>query len=100
MLSVILYEPEIPPNTGNIIRLCANTGAGLHLVEPLGHTSNPRIPDAKSIIDYIARYIELEFVEPRRSTGKTRRWACCQRHQNTRHRDLSDREQRCSECLR
>lgn len=36
MLSVILYEPEIPPNTGNIIRLCANTGAGLHLVEPLG----------------------------------------------------------------
>ena len=36
MFSVILYEPEIPPNTGNIIRLCANTGAGLHLVEPLG----------------------------------------------------------------
>ena len=36
MLSVILYEPEIPPNTGNIIRMCANTGAALHLVEPLG----------------------------------------------------------------
>ena len=36
MFSVILYEPEIPPNTGNIIRLCANTGANLHLVEPLG----------------------------------------------------------------
>ena len=36
MFSVILYEPEIPPNTGNIIRLCANTGAGLHLIEPLG----------------------------------------------------------------
>lgn len=36
MFSVILYEPEIPPNTGNIIRLCANTGAALHLVEPLG----------------------------------------------------------------
>jgi tRNA (cytidine/uridine-2'-O-)-methyltransferase len=33
---VILYEPEIPPNTGNIIRLCANTGAELHLIEPLG----------------------------------------------------------------
>jgi tRNA (cytidine/uridine-2'-O-)-methyltransferase len=33
---VILYEPEIPPNTGNIIRLCANTGARLHLIEPLG----------------------------------------------------------------
>jgi len=36
MLEVILYEPEIPPNTGNIIRLCANTGFGLHLVGRLG----------------------------------------------------------------
>ena len=36
MFSVILYEPEIPPNTGNVIRLCANTGARLHLIEPLG----------------------------------------------------------------
>lgn len=36
MLNVILYQPEIPPNTGNIIRLCANTGAMLHLIEPLG----------------------------------------------------------------
>jgi len=36
MLNVILYQPEIPPNTGNIIRLCANTGAQLHLVGPLG----------------------------------------------------------------
>jgi tRNA (cytidine/uridine-2'-O-)-methyltransferase len=35
-LHVILWEPEIPPNTGNIIRLCANTGSALHLVEPLG----------------------------------------------------------------
>jgi tRNA (cytidine/uridine-2'-O-)-methyltransferase len=36
MFDVILYQPEIPPNTGNIIRLCANTGATLHLVKPLG----------------------------------------------------------------
>jgi tRNA (cytidine/uridine-2'-O-)-methyltransferase len=36
MLNIILYQPEIPPNTGNIIRLCANTGARLHLVDPLG----------------------------------------------------------------
>lgn len=36
MFHVVLVEPEIPPNTGNIIRLCANTGARLHLVEPLG----------------------------------------------------------------
>ncbi|ULA67609.1 MAG: putative rRNA methylase [Nitrospira sp.] len=38
MFDVILYQPEIPPNTGNIIRLCANTGARLHLVKPLGFT--------------------------------------------------------------
>ena len=36
MFHVVLFEPEIPPNTGNIIRLCANTGASLHLVKPLG----------------------------------------------------------------
>ncbi len=36
MFHVLLYEPEIPPNTGNIIRLCANMGASLHLIEPLG----------------------------------------------------------------
>ena len=38
MFNVILYQPEIPPNTGNIIRLCANTGASLHLIKPLGFT--------------------------------------------------------------
>jgi tRNA (cytidine/uridine-2'-O-)-methyltransferase len=36
MLNVVLFRPEIPPNTGNVIRLCANAGAALHLVEPLG----------------------------------------------------------------
>ena len=36
MFHVVLFQPEIPPNTGNVIRLCANTGAHLHLVEPLG----------------------------------------------------------------
>jgi tRNA (cytidine/uridine-2'-O-)-methyltransferase len=44
MFSLILYEPEIPPNTGNIIRLCANTGVALHLVEPLGfELDEPRL---------------------------------------------------------
>lgn len=37
-LHIALYQPEIPPNTGNIIRLCANTGARLHLIHPLGFT--------------------------------------------------------------
>jgi tRNA (cytidine/uridine-2'-O-)-methyltransferase len=38
MFHVILFQPEIPPNTGNIIRLCANTGCQLHLIKPLGFT--------------------------------------------------------------
>ena len=42
MFSLILYQPEIPPNTGNIIRLCANTGTELHLVEPLGFELDER----------------------------------------------------------
>ena len=36
MFHIVLYEPEIPPNTGNVIRLCANTGSRLHLIRPLG----------------------------------------------------------------
>ena len=52
MFNVVLVEPEIPPNTGNVIRLCANTGAPLHLIEPLGvplhptrlHTAAPHQP--------------------------------------------------------
>lgn len=42
MFHVVLYQPEIPPNTGNIIRLCANTGAQLHLIHPLGFTLEDR----------------------------------------------------------
>ena len=47
MFRLILFQPEIPPNTGNIIRLCANTGAALHLVEPLGfELDEPRLKRA------------------------------------------------------
>lgn|SRR5688572_8548858 len=42
MFDVVLFQPEIPPNTGNVIRLCANTGARLHLVRPLGFTLEDR----------------------------------------------------------
>ena len=42
MFHVALFEPEIPPNTGNIIRLCANTGSALHLIEPLGYSLDDR----------------------------------------------------------
>lgn len=44
MFNVILFQPEIPPNTGNIIRLCANTGVTLHLIHPLGfELDEPRL---------------------------------------------------------
>lgn len=42
MVHVALYQPEIPPNTGNVIRLCANTGARLHLIKPLGFRMDDR----------------------------------------------------------
>ncbi|NZA24788.1 tRNA (cytidine(34)-2'-O)-methyltransferase [Luteimonas sp. SJ-92] len=42
MFDIVLYRPEIPPNTGNVIRLCANTGARLHLVAPLGFDLDDR----------------------------------------------------------
>jgi tRNA (cytidine/uridine-2'-O-)-methyltransferase len=42
MFEIILFQPEIPPNTGNVIRLCANTGCRLHLIEPLGFRMDDR----------------------------------------------------------
>ena len=42
MIRVVLYQPEIPPNTGNVMRLCANAGAELHLIEPLGFAFDDR----------------------------------------------------------
>jgi len=42
MIEIVLFEPEIPPNTGNVIRLCANTGCRLHLVRPLGFSLSDR----------------------------------------------------------
>lgn len=64
MFHLILYQPEIPPNTGNIIRLCANTGTRLHLVRPLGfELDEPRLRRAG--LDYrefveVATYDNLE----------------------------------------
>ena len=62
MINVALFEPEIPPNTGNIIRLCANTGARLHLIEPLG--------------------FELDDKRLRRAGLDYEEWADIQRHRN------------------
>lgn len=58
MFSLILYQPEIPPNTGNIIRLCANTGTRLHLIEPLGfELDEPRLKRAG--LDY-REFVDVE----------------------------------------
>ncbi len=62
MFHVVLQEPEIPPNTGNIIRLCANTGAQLHLIHPLGF----RLDDAR------LRRAGLDY----------REWATLREHEN------------------
>jgi len=62
MLHVVLYQPEIPPNTGNIIRLCANSGAQLHLIKPLGF----------SLDDKACRRAGLDY----------REWAKVQEHES------------------
>lgn len=77
MFHVVLYQPEIPPNTGNIIRLCANTGSHLHLIGPLGfELDDKRLRRAG--LDYhefaeVRRYPELhdflEQVRPQRLFG-------------------------------
>jgi tRNA (cytidine/uridine-2'-O-)-methyltransferase len=67
VFAVVLYQPEIPPNTGNIIRLCANTGAELHLVEPLGF----------DITDKHLRRAGLDYHEYAR-VSRHPDWAACQ----------------------
>ena len=55
MFEIVLYQPEIPPNTGNIIRLAANTGSNLHLVAPLGFDlSDKQLARARSFSSPIA----------------------------------------------
>ena len=53
MINIVLYNPQIPPNTGNIMRLCSNTGFSLHLIEPLGfHLDDKSLKRAK--LDYFS----------------------------------------------
>ncbi len=75
-IHVVLCQPEIPPNTGNIIRLCANTGASLHLIEPMGFTMDDtrlkragldyheyaQVKTWPSLEDYSAAYPERRLV--------------------------------------
>jgi tRNA (cytidine/uridine-2'-O-)-methyltransferase len=77
MFHVLLLEPEIPPNTGNVIRLCANTGAVLHLIKPLGFRM-----DAKSVrrsgLDYhdlVEVRVHESFAAARLALGSARLFA-------------------------
>lgn len=71
MLDIVLYQPEIPPNTGNIVRLCANTGFSLHLIEPLGFDLDEK-KVRRAGLDYheftnVKRYPNLEsYIEQRK----------------------------------
>ncbi len=58
MFDIVLYQPEIPPNVGNIIRLCANTGCRLHLIEPLGFRFDNRALK-RAGLDYHERTISI-----------------------------------------
>ena len=69
MFDVILYQPEIPPNTGNIIRLCANTGARLHLVKPLGFALDDRQMRRAGLDYHECATVTVHEV-----------WAACSRH--------------------
>ena len=89
MFNVVLYQPEIPPNTGNIIRLCANTNSKLHLIEPLGFSI-----DEKSLrragLDYhkyISLYSHKSIEECIEYIGKTR-WFALSTKGKTQYSDL------------
>jgi len=83
LFHIVLYQPEIPPNTGNIIRLCANTGSILHLIHPLGFEFNDKRL-RRAGLDYrefaeVRQYAEFDAfltqVSPRRWFGVSTRGA-------------------------
>jgi len=91
MLSVVLVEPQIPPNTGNVIRLCANVGAALHLVRPLGFD----LDDAslrRAGLDY-HEYVDLRvhdsLDECRALLGGAGRWFGFSRHATRRYDEVA-----------
>jgi tRNA (cytidine/uridine-2'-O-)-methyltransferase len=96
MLHIALYEPEIPPNTGNIIRLCANAGAQLHLIHPLGfELDDKRLRRAG--MDY-AEWAEIkqhaDFTSFRQAQPKLRLIACTT-HATHSHTSVTYQENDC-----
>lgn len=79
MFNVILFNPEIPPNTGNIIRLCANSGATLHIIEPIGFTLDDK-KMKRAGLDYheiakIQVYQNWQFFLDKEKPDKTKLYA-------------------------
>jgi len=81
MLNIALFEPEIPPNTGNIIRLCANAGSSLHLIHPLGFSLEEKLV-RRAGLDYhdmacVTEYNDLQMFK--QAIGNKRIFACSTR---------------------
>lgn len=94
MLAIVLYQPEIPPNTGNIIRLAANSGAELHLVEPLGFP----LDDARmrraglDYHEYARLIVHRDWDACRRHLGTGRRWLAASTRGTASYADMTYRD--------
>lgn len=77
MFELVLYQPEIPPNTGNIIRLCANSGTKLHLVEPLGFSLEDKqlIRAGLDYHEYASLAVHRDWEACKQALGQRRRFA-------------------------
>jgi tRNA (cytidine/uridine-2'-O-)-methyltransferase len=86
VLHVALFQPEIPPNTGNVIRLCANSGAALHLIRPLGFAlDHSRLRRAGLDYHEFARVLVHDDFEAFLAAAAPPRWFALSRRGRTRH---------------
>ena len=91
VFEIVLFQPEIPPNTGNVIRLCANTGARLHLVEPLGFNFEDRHLERAGLDyrDLTDVTIHPDWAQCRATLGGERRFIAFSARGTTRYTDVS-----------
>lgn len=91
MFEIVLYQPEIPPNTGNILRLCANTGARLHLIQPLGFALDDRRM-RRAGLDHVEREsltVHADLAACRAALGPGRRWLAVETGGALRHDQIA-----------
>ena len=91
MFDIVLYAPEIPPNTGNVIRLAANTGARLHLVEPLGFNFEDKQLERAGLDyrDLADVTIHRDWAACRARIGDSERWFAFSARGTTRYTDVT-----------